>query len=126
MSNHLHIICKANESFKISDIIRDFKKFTAKEIIKSIENDSESRREWMLYRFKYNGKYNKRIKHYKFWKDDNHAIQLDTNKMIDDRVNYIHENPVRSEIVYVADHYIYSSALNYAGEVGLIEIEKIE
>ena len=55
MSNHMHLIVRAKEGFELSAIIRDFKKYTAKRIINKIVEDNESRKEWMLYRFEYNG-----------------------------------------------------------------------
>ncbi len=45
MSNHLHLVCRAIEPARISDIIRDFKKFTAKTILDKIETEPESRRD---------------------------------------------------------------------------------
>lgn len=63
MSNHLHLVCSAEENFKISNIIRDFKKFTLKNILNKIEEEIESSKNWMLYRFEYAGKYENRIKH---------------------------------------------------------------
>jgi REP element-mobilizing transposase RayT len=51
MSNHIHMIVQSNES-KLSDLLRDFKKFTSKTIIDKIQSEPESRREWMLERFK--------------------------------------------------------------------------
>ena len=53
MSNHLHLVCRSIESFRISDTIRDFKKFTAKSILEKIETEPESRRDWR-------GRYSKR------------------------------------------------------------------
>ncbi len=44
MTNHLHLICRAKEGFQLSDILRDFKRHTAKHIILSIQNEPESRR----------------------------------------------------------------------------------
>ena len=73
MSNHLHIIARAGGKFSLSEIIRDFKKFTAKEIIRQIIEQNESRQKWMLNRFVYNGRYLKRIEQYKFWQDGNHT-----------------------------------------------------
>ncbi len=99
MSNHLHLVCQAKEGFELSGIIRDFKKFTSKAIIKLIHEVAESRREWLLYRFEFAGKYDNRIKKYKFWQETNHAVLLDNNEMIDQRINYTHENPVRALIV---------------------------
>jgi REP element-mobilizing transposase RayT len=51
MSNHLHLVCRANEGFKLSEIIRDFKKFTSKSVVKLIGEIPESRKDWLLYRF---------------------------------------------------------------------------
>jgi REP element-mobilizing transposase RayT len=67
MSNHLHLVCRAIDDYRLSDFIRDFKKFTAKEIIKYLETIPESRKHWMLKGFEYAGKDDNRIKKYKFW-----------------------------------------------------------
>ncbi|HHP7242619.1 MAG TPA: hypothetical protein ACFCUD_13165 [Cyclobacteriaceae bacterium] len=63
-----------------------------------IESEPECRRNWMLNQFEYAGKNLKRIKKYKFWKDDNHAIELKSH-MMDSRLDYIHQNPVEAMIV---------------------------
>jgi REP element-mobilizing transposase RayT len=122
MSNHLHIVARANDSFQISAIIRDFKKFTAKKIIEIIKQEPESRRDWLLHRFAYAGKFDNRIKNYKFWQDTNHPILLDRNEIIDQKINYIHQNPVRAIIVQNAEEYIFSSAGDYADNKGLVKI----
>ena len=51
MSNHIHLIVQSKTA-KLSDLIRDFKKFTATNILEKIQTEPESRREWMLERFK--------------------------------------------------------------------------
>jgi putative transposase len=62
MSNHLHLIVASKEN-DLSGLLRDFKKFTSKEIIKAIkENKQESRREWMLEIFQKEGAKNSRNK----------------------------------------------------------------
>ncbi len=123
MLNHLHMICAAQEGFLLSDIFRDFKKFTAKAIIKAIEQEPESRRDWMLYRFEYNGKLLARIEKYKFWMDGNHAKELLDSKTSRQKLDYIHNNPVRAMIVEEPEHYLFSSARNYAGLPGLMDVE---
>jgi REP element-mobilizing transposase RayT len=125
MSNHLHLIAKANENFNLSDILRDFKKYTSKTIINLIKEIPESRREWLLHRFEYAGKYLKRIKNYKFWKDDNHAILLDSTILMEQKLEYMHNNPVVAEIVNLPYEYIYSSAKFYADEPCLIKCERL-
>ena len=123
MSNHIHLVCRAEEGFKISEIIRDFKKFTSKLIVKLISEISESRREWMLYRFEFAGKFDNRIKNYKFWQETNHAVLLENKEMIDQRINYTHENPVRALIVSEPHDYLLSSARDYSGEKGYVNVQ---
>jgi REP element-mobilizing transposase RayT len=94
MSNHVHCIVSAENN--LSDTIRDFKKFTSKEILKLVnENTQESRKEWLLMIFKYHAKFNKRVEKFQFWTHENHAVELTSNEMIESRINYIHQNPVR-------------------------------
>ena len=124
MTNHIHLIAKANDGFQLSEIIRDFKKFTAKKIIDMIKEGPESRKEWLLYRFSYAGKFDHRIKSYKVWQDTSHPILLESNHIIDQRINYIHQNPVRALIVQNEFDYIFSSAGDYAGTKGMINILK--
>lgn len=123
MSNHLHLVCKANDGFRISEIIRDFKKFTSKSIVKLVSEIPESRKEWMLYRFEFAGKFDNRIKNYKFWQETNHAVLLDNTEMIDQRINYTHENPVRAFIVSEPQDYLFSSARDYSGEKGYVTVQ---
>jgi len=67
MSNHIHLIISAKEPYKLSDILRDFKKYTSINIIKKItKNNKESRRNWMLWIFKKAGELNKRNENHQF------------------------------------------------------------
>ena len=82
----------------------------------------------MLYRFEYAGKFMNRIEKYHFWQDSNHAIYLDPHKpgMLRERLNYIHDNPVRAGIVEYAADYLYSSARDYCGCKGLVNVMVID
>ncbi len=124
MSSHLHLIASARESFALSDILRDFKKFTADTIITQIKEEPESRREMLLTEFENAGLSDKRITKYKFWQESNHAIELDSWKpeIIDQKLNYIHYNPVEVGLVSRPEDYLYSSARDYAGENGLVKV----
>ncbi len=51
MSNHIHLIVKAKEGYRISDILRDFKKHTSKKMQEAILTGPESRKEWLLDKF---------------------------------------------------------------------------
>ncbi|MCX6238055.1 MAG: transposase [Bacteroidia bacterium] len=123
MSNHLHLIASAKEEGNLSDILRDFKKFTSKTLIKAIKEIPESRRDWMLNLFWYAGKNNKKIKYFKIWQDGNDTKEIHSTTFLDEKMNYIHNNQVRAELVANPEDYLYSSARDYAGEKGLIDIE---
>lgn len=77
----------------------------------------------MLYRFEFAAKYDNRIAQYQFWQDKSHPIELTTTEMIDQRINYIHENPVKTGLVGAAEDYLYSSARNYADLDSIIDID---
>ena len=125
MPSHLHLLANTEAGFELSDVIRDFKKFTSKKIIKQIEEEPESRREWMLKRFEYSGKYNPKIKNYKFWQDGNHAIEIFSPSVTWQKINYIHNNPVEEYFVSNAEDYLFSSARDYQGMEGLLKVELI-
>jgi putative transposase len=100
----------------LEDIIRDMKKFTSVQIMEAIlKNQLESRRELLVWLFKRAGKKNKNNTNYQFWQQHNHPIELNTSEMIDERLNYVHNNPVEAGIVLSPEDYLYSSAVNYAG-----------
>lgn len=122
MSNHLHMIAGSSEGFVLSDIMRDFKKHTSKEITSAIQQENESRRDWMLNRFEYAGRNDSKITNYKFWQEGYDETTIHLIDFYNQKLNYIHMNPVRAEIVAEPLHYIYSSAINYADGKGLIDV----
>jgi putative transposase len=125
MPSHLHLIARAESGNSLSDIMRDFKKFTSKKIVKEISVINESRQEWLLDKFEFAGRINPKIKENKFWQDGLHPICLETNKFMEQKMNYIHNNPAEAGFVYEPEHYVYSSAINYSGGKGLIDVEFI-
>lgn len=124
MSNHIHLIVQSS-SADLSGTIRDLKKYTSKKIIEEIEKGTESRKEWMLRLFKHAAKRQNKTGKYQVWTHENHAIELHGNAFIEQKVEYIHNNPVRAGIVKNAEDYIYSSAGYYAEEESILEIVPI-
>ena len=122
MPNHLHLIVRANEKQSLSEVLRDFKQFTAKSIIRQIIEEPESRRNWLLDRFELAGRDKKRIKKFKFWQDGNHAILVYSPQIFYQKLQYIHQNPVKAMIVENPEDYLFSSARNYAGLSSLLDI----
>ena len=120
MTNHIHLVIKAKEGYLLQDILRDFKTFTSKSVLNAIsENIQESRKEWLLRGFK-------TAKGNRFWQADNKPVELWSNEVISQKIKYIHQNPVEEGIVYQAEQYVYSSAVDYAGGKGLLKISMIQ
>jgi REP element-mobilizing transposase RayT len=123
MSNHVHLIIGTTDK-PMQDILRDIKRHTSKTILKAIEdNIQESRKDWMLSEFKYAGTYNPNNEIYQFWQQGNHPIELYSNAVIDQKLDYIHNNPITAGWVDEAEHYLYSSARDYMGMKGLLDIQ---
>lgn len=95
MSNHIHFIVQSKNG-ALSDLIRDFKKFTATTILKRVQSEPESRREWMLGLFKEATKTHSRNKNFQFWQYGNHAVEIYSEKFLWTKLDYIHLNPVRA------------------------------
>jgi len=123
MSNHVHLIFSSVKDEKPELILGSFKRFTSKAIVAAIkENLQESRKEWLLKQFEEAGAKSSNVKQYQLWRHDNKPIELWSNNVIDEKLNYIHNNPVEEGIVFKAEQYVYSSAIDYAGEKGLLDI----
>lgn len=123
MPNHVHMIGYCRGYFGLSDVLRDFKKFTANQILQSIKTDPESRREWMLRHFSWRGEMNPNNTDYQFWQQGNHPIELYSHKFIEQKIEYIHQNPVKAGWVNKPEDYVYSSARWYSCEMGPLEVE---
>ena len=88
--------------------------------------ENESRRDWILYRFQYHAKYNNRIQDYKVWQDGYHGICCDSHEILLQKLDYIHNNPVVAGIVTTPEYYRHSSAINYAGGKGEMDISLLD
>jgi len=126
MPSHIHLIFR-DENENPSALLRDFKKYTAKKILKSIQNNpQESRKEWLLSMFEQAGNDNRNVATYQFWQHHNKPIELWSPKVIKQKLDYIHNNPVVSGFVTDPTDWKYSSARNIADEPDIaFEIDTI-
>lgn len=122
MPSHLHMIVRAKEGFLLTDIIRDFKAYTARVILKQIIEEPESRREWMLKNFKEADPGKPTAAGYKFWRDGYHPVELYTTKFTMQKLQYIHNNPVEEMLVTKPWEYMFSSARNYADMDSILDV----
>lgn len=109
MTNHCHMIIRASHE-NLSDVIRDFKKFTSKRLYKMIEaNHFESRRNWLLMTLKYEDRI-------WFWEAGYHGVEITSTKAFNNITDYIHMNPVEAGIVKLPEDYPWSSAADFEGK----------
>ncbi len=119
MSNHLHYIVQCEKN-NLSNLIRDFKKYTSIAILDAVQKEPESRRDWMLHRFSKPGRENCSTHAYQVWQSGNHAEVIYSENFLWTKLDYIHLNPVRAGMVERASHYVYSSASNYVTGKGIL------
>ena len=124
MTNHAHMIMSKSGETALESIMRDMKKFTSVKLLEAIQsNNKESRREWLLELFRKAGKENSNNTINQFWQQDNHPIQCSTPEILKQKMNYVHENPVRAGLVEKPEDWHWSSAVDYyLGKKGLIDL----
>jgi len=121
MTNHIHLIFRSEKGQRPELLLGDFKRFTSNKLVSAIKNnDRESRKEWLLKQFLLAGAKSSNVKKYQFWRHDNKPIELWSNKAIDEKINYIHNNPVEEGLVSFPEDYVYSSARDYKGDKGIL------
>jgi putative transposase len=127
MTNHLHLLAQAEENGVIAEIEKEYKSFTTKKILEAIHTEPEVRRQWMLRRFEHIGNRLGFKKKFYVWQRPSNPLYIDLDKkdLLVERFDYIHTNPVRDRIVDTDCDYLYSSARDYSGMQGLVNITKL-
>jgi REP element-mobilizing transposase RayT len=118
LENHLHLVAKAKD---LSKEIGDFKSFTARQIIDYLIDKNAKH---VLDALNYYKLHHKTDRQYQLWQEGSHPEQINSLTIMQQKIEYIHQNPVKRGYVDEAIHWRYSSARNYAGLEGLLQIEK--
>lgn len=118
LENHLHMIIQSNE---ITKSMKKFKAHTAKEILQLLQKNNVIT---ILEQLAFYKKAHKKDTTYQLWQEGIQPKQIVDDKMMMDRINYIHNNPVKRGYIDDAKHWRYSSARDYEGVDGLIDVEK--
>ncbi len=107
MTNHVHLIFRSSNDIKPETLLGDIKRFTSQKIVSEIMlSPKESRKEWLIEQFTIAAKKSGNVKHHQFWRHDNKPIELWSNKVISEKVRYIHNNPVDEGLVYRPEEYV--------------------
>ena len=120
LDNHLHLFAAGDN---LAKIIKEFKSYTAKEIIRQAKEEEKG---WLLSQLKYHKLEHKKESGYQVWQEGFHPKMITSEEMLEQKVNYIHHNPVRIGVVDKAEDWLYSGARNYLGLPGLLEIDALE
>ena len=125
MPSHVHLIFRSSIE-EPSSLLRDFKSYTAKKVIETIENNAqESRKEYLLWFFERAAKKKSNGSKYQFWQHHNKPIELWSEKVIKQKIDYIHNNPVVSGFVTNPIDWKYSSARNYQEDNTILDIDSV-
>jgi REP element-mobilizing transposase RayT len=107
LDNHFHLVASASE---LSAIIASLKKFTARQIINTLK---ERNKDWLLTELAFYKKKYKINSEYQLWQEGSHPQLILSEKMFRQKIEYIHNNPVKRGFVDLPEHWRYSSARNY-------------
>ena len=122
MPSHLHLII-GTKGKPMQEIIRDLKSYTSRSLREHIErNPEESRKAWILWMMERAGKKNGNNRGWQLWQQHNQPIELNDNFRMDQKLQYIHMNPVVAGFISEPEHWRYSSAIDYSGGKGLLDI----
>lgn len=125
MPSHVHLIFRAKDN-NPGVLLKELKTYTSKQVQKAIvEHNQESRKDWMLWLMERAGLKNTNVKHRQFWQQHNQPVELWSAAVTDQKVDYIHQNPVEAGFVSEPHHWKYSSALDYSGGKGVMEIDLV-
>lgn len=124
MPSHVHLLYSSKDE-NPAGLLRDIKHFSAKQILNLITNNiQESRREWLLWMFERAAKKSSNVKKLQLWQHNNQPIEIRSKQFFDEKLNYIHNNPIESGFVTESHYWKYSSATNYIGQaVPMLEID---
>lgn len=116
MENHIHWVAASDD---LPKEVGDFKSFTARRIIDRLQEQRAHHLLEMLNRQKLA---HKKDRDFQLWQEGSHPQMITSEAMMWQKVEYCHENPVRRGYVDEPAHWRYSSARNYAGLPGLLEV----
>ncbi|MGJ0516006.1 MAG: transposase [Methylomicrobium sp.] len=118
LENHLHLVAQSPD---LATEISSFKSWTAKRLLEALK---EQRAEHILKQLAFYKKAHKHDRDYQVWEEGSHPEQIQSHAMMLQKVEYIHQNPVKRGYVDNPVHWRNSSARIYAGETGVLKIDR--
>lgn len=105
MNNHMHLLIQVIEPHAIEDVQRDFLKYTAQKILKNLKDNNAELYETL--------RVDAKDRKYQVWKRNPLSVPLRTEAVVKQKLDYIHENPVKAGLCKHPEDYLFSSAYFY-------------
>ncbi|EGV16547.1 REP-associated tyrosine transposase [Thiocapsa marina] len=116
LENHLHIVAQAPN---LPDVWRRFKSYSARTLIDLLEEQGARR---LLDRMGFTFKARRGDRAYQLWQEGSHPQCIEGETMLRQKLEYIHNNPVKRGFVDDPEHWCWSSARSYAGRAGVVDV----
>ena len=118
LENHLHLVVQSDDLNR--DLAR-FRSFTAKQLLAYFTENNVTQ---VLEQLAFYKKAHKIDREYQLWQEGYHPEWIQNLQMMRQKIEYMHQNPVERGYVDQPEHWRYSSARSYAGEEGLLAVER--
>ena len=118
LENHLHLVARSTD---ISATIKRSKSYTARAISDHLRQRNVRGLLDLMALFK---RAHKTESTYQFWEEGSHPQRVESEDVMRQKLDYIHQNPVKRGFVDLPEHWRWSSARDYAGQPGLIDIDR--
>jgi REP element-mobilizing transposase RayT len=118
LENHLHLVARSPD---IDAIIKRSKSYTARAMIDHLRQRNVRGLLDLMALFK---RVHKTESTYQFWEEGSHPQRIESETVMRQKLEYIHYNPVKRGFVDLPEHWRWSSARDYAGQPGLIDIDR--
>ena len=119
LENHLHLVASSDD---IAKTIKKFKSYTAKKLLKLLQEENIKT---ILEQLAFYKKAHKKTTIYQVWQEGMQPKLIQDEKTMIQKIEYIHNNPVKRGYIDEARHWRYSSARDYDDKKGLLDIEKM-
>ena len=119
LENHIHIVAQSDD---INKSMAKFKRHTARKLIMLLQKENVKT---ILEQLIFYKKAHKSDRPYQLWQEGIQPKLIQSDSMMTSKINYIHHNPVKRGYIDEAAHWRYSSARDYEGTRGLLEVERL-
>ncbi len=116
LENHLHVVAQTEN---LAVTWANFKSYTARRIIELLKAHHA---EELLQRMRFARKAKRNDREHQFWQENSHPQVIEGETMLRQKLDYIHQNPVKRGYVDETEQWRWSSARNYGGRKGLVEV----